>query len=78
MNFNNRHLGFMKVLTGFSIFEDFTKRFCITRDIMRRNNMETKSSEREKVARMKRNAKRKGLFDKNKEVEGDTYVNGGL
>ena len=78
MNFNDGHLGFMKVLTGFSIFGDFTKRFCITRDIKRRNNMETKSSEKEKVARKKRNAKRKEFFDKNKEVEGDTYVSGGF
>ena len=48
----------MNVLTGFSIFGDFTKRFCITRDIMRGNNMKTKSSKKEKVARKKRNAKR--------------------
>ena len=41
---------------------------------MRKNNMETKSSEKEKVARKKRNAKRKGLFDKNPKRLMETHM----
>ena len=74
LNFNSGSFGIVEVLKDLGVSPGhFTNIYCLRKDESRIKNMNRKSTERTKLERKKRHAKRKGFQDSNLEKEGVTY-----